>query len=183
MRKDLLIDVDNVLRDIMKPCLDIYNKEFGTKIRHEDVKAWDLAETFTEIEPAYVQEYFFKQRDHAMQVFEQAPLQEPLIPWMMNCLIQEHNIHLVTHQYRQNIPFTMTWLYAHDIPFTSVSFTADKSRMRGDILLDDSRANLESVVKHGTIPIARDQPWNKMFQGGRVYTFDQFMKVVKGLYG
>lgn len=183
MRKTLLIDVDNVLRDIITPMCTIYNAEFGTKLTPADVKHWDLAETFKEVEEAYVKEYFFQDRAHAMQIFEHAPLQEELIPYMIQGLHKRHDIHLVTDQLPQNIPFTLTWLYAHNIPFKGIHFTKDKSKVLGDILLDDGVHNLEAVAKNGTIPIVRTQPWNKFYDGGRVNAFNEFVYLLNNLYG
>ena len=76
-----------------------------------------------------------------------------------------YNVHIVTHQFPGNEKYTLNWLYYNNIPFDSLSFTRDKTKILAHIAIDDYVGNLNDYSMNGYRAIAIRQPWNKEWSG------------------
>lgn len=159
------IDIDCVIRDILTPICDHYNKDVGLdynkKVSVDDIFDYDLDKVFPEIRE-YMEEsakaYFF---DDWCDVFDHAKLY-PKAKEALDLLHEKgHRIILVTNQFgHYNKVYTMGWLNDNHIYYDDICFTADKWLVKGDILIDDNPAYL-SDEREDALTIKIIQPYNK----------------------
>ena len=120
-------------------------------VRYRDVTDWDLSKTMPEIDD---NEQFF--RTYAKQIFEDSrPL--PYSEYWMKELKKDHDIYIITDQYRGLEHHTLNWLQKHEIPYDGILFAHDKTIMNGDYIIDDKVANLYHPTAKGICII---QPYN-----------------------
>jgi 5'(3')-deoxyribonucleotidase len=71
---------------------------------------------------------------------------------------------------------TKYWLDSNQIEYDEIIISNDKTGHNLDILLDDSPAQIESMVLHGGKALVFDQPWNQnLLFVDRVYGWVDFM--------
>jgi 5'(3')-deoxyribonucleotidase len=167
----LVVDIDEVLRRIIPEIIKIYNAEHKTKIIEEDIKEWYLHKTFPMIKN---DEEFF--RKHAHQIFLKAKPEVHAID-LLNELYSNNNIILASSQFTGLENLTDLWLEKNKIKFDDLIYTRDKSKIKGDIMIDDGVHNLISSSCTHTICMAR--PWNESFSGRRMNSFVSFYNFVK----
>jgi hypothetical protein len=98
---------------------------------------------------------------------------------------QGHRIHIVTD--RSGLAgdlareATEHWLSTHSLPYTSLTISADKTAVRGDIAIDDRDINYDALDAAGSFPWLRDQPWNYAHPGRRVRSWGEFIDQVHAL--
>lgn len=176
-KKTLLLDVDGVLRNTVDPVLKIYKRDFDihSHAEHDDVKTYSMQSVCPRVSDLAVK--FFYPGKYAKEIFSTGKPYEKNISSTIKKISKKFNIHIVTHQYMGNESITIDWLIKHDIYYDNITFSSDKTVVRGDYIIDDKTSNLIDInLKcHGVIPIAYDQPWNKDWIGKRIKTLDQFI--------
>ncbi|PZR55244.1 hypothetical protein DNL40_02415 [Xylanimonas oleitrophica] len=75
-----------------------------------------------------------------------------------------HTIHIVTDR-RFGGPglaeaATLRWLDAHALPFDTITFAADKTIARLDVMVDDKPANYHALNAAGVATYLLTRPWN-----------------------
>jgi len=165
----LLIDVDNVLRDIITPVCRIYNKKYGTNFCKSDVKEYNMGKTFMNMKDDL--EYY---REFPVEVLFKAPTEEKHTSLNMNNLYYDYHIILVTHQLKGFEDYTLKWLEKNNIPYHDICFIKDKYKVKGDVFLDDKIENLEAYKENNPKVgvVAYTQPWNSSWKG---YTVENLM--------
>lgn len=74
---------------------------------------------------------------------------------------------------------TRAWLDAHRLPFDSLTFTADKTIVRVDAMIDDKPANYDALNAAGVQVWMMDRPWNAAHPATRrVSTLAEFAEVI-----
>jgi hypothetical protein len=82
-------------------------------------------------------------------------------------LIQQagHTIHVVTDRSfgsnGKSEAHTRTWLDCHGLPFDSLTFSADKTVVRLDVMVDDKIANYDALEAAGVDAYLLTRPWNQ----------------------
>lgn len=75
-----------------------------------------------------------------------------------------HTIHVVTDRsFGSNgasEAATRTWLDCHGLPFDSLTFSADKTVVRLDAMIDDKLANYDALEAAGVDAYLLSRPWN-----------------------
>jgi len=180
--KTLLIDVDNVLRDMITPVCKIYNRKYGTAFCKHDVKEYNLNKTFVNMTDDL--EYY---RDFPIEVLFKAPTEEKNTSLDMNNLYNLYQIVLVTHQLKGFEDYTLKWLEKKEIPYHDICFIKDKFNVKGDVFLDDRIENLEAYKENNprSDVVAYIQPWNSSWKGYSVenlMVFNNFL-VIKNHLG
>lgn len=77
-----------------------------------------------------------------------------------------HRIHLITDRSAFGSPGeaqynTAKWLATHHIPYDSLTFSADKTVVKTDLMIDDKLENYYALDATGCMPYLYDQPWNR----------------------
>ena len=163
------LDVDGVIRDIVTPMCELFNDQFGTNIKPEDIDVYDVDEFFGkyhELDPqkdgaSTYSEYFFKK--WACVVFYNWA---ECYKGVKEAIDRLHDtglfrIIIVTKQYGTfNKKLCLDFLNKESLYYDNICFVDDKTLINGDIIIDD---NPEFLNKEDlTITrICVDKPYNK----------------------
>ncbi|MFK5691265.1 hypothetical protein ACI3EY_16530 [Ornithinimicrobium sp. LYQ92] len=75
-----------------------------------------------------------------------------------------HTIHIVTDRSfgkaGASVAATGAWLHRHDLPFDSLTFSADKTVVKLDAMVDDKLTNFRDLDHAGVPTWLYDRPWN-----------------------
>lgn len=73
-----------------------------------------------------------------------------------------HSLHIITDRARGAAQAaTAQWLTAHDLPYDTLTFAADKTVLWTEVMVDDKRANIDALEEAGTWGYLMDRPWNQ----------------------
>ena len=154
------IDVDEVLRSLLKNMVDLYNENFGENMTVDDVKDFVVENSFpkiyevTGISPS---KWFFQ--DHGEELFVRGEA-FPNIKRDLDILRQYGDVIIVTYQKSyQNKIDTLKWLEEHGIVPDGVCFLKDKTLLHTDFVVDDNDWNL--IGSNAKFGILIDAPYNK----------------------
>lgn len=94
-----------------------------------------------------------------------------------------HTLHVVTDRSfgkgGASEAATRVWLDTHQIPFDSLTFSADKTIVRTDYMIDDKLANYDALHAVGCNVFLLDRPWNQSrTPRDRVTSVSEFADVV-----
>lgn len=82
-----------------------------------------------------------------------------------------HTIHIVTDRSfgkaGASESATRAWLDQHDLPFDSLTFTADKTCVKLDAMVDDKPENYAALDAAGVDVHLLTRPWNQHVEGAR----------------
>lgn len=89
-----------------------------------------------------------------------------------------HTIHIVTDRFfgkwGGSQMATIGWLNRHNIPYDSLTFSADKALVNLDAMVDDRPENYDALDAVGVNVYMLDRPWNAHHYGRRVYSLAQY---------
>lgn len=87
-----------------------------------------------------------------------------------------HTIHIVTDRSfgtnGASEAATRAWLDCHGLPFDSLTFSADKTIVRIDAMVDDKLANYDALEAAGVDAYLLTRPWNKATDRERTRVLD-----------
>ena len=185
-RPVIAVDVDQVLRDNLWIMVDLYNKEFGTDMKVEDIKDFMVDVSFPLFKDKLGikgSEYFFK--THAKEIFLDAP-SFPFVAGNLNRLKEVADVVIITYQKDYtNKKYTLEWLEKNYIEPNGICFLKDKTLVHCNALVDDNDWNF--LGTHCTTSVLVTQPYNKDVnlddllaktnskQIVRVYNFNDFV--------
>lgn len=103
-----------------------------------------------------------------------------------------HTIHIITDRQFGSTPeasqqATREWLDEHGIEYDTLTFSADKTIVPTDMMVEDKLENYDALTKAGTLVLLINRPWNAPAGDGRnrisnisefadvVLTFDRYM--------
>ena len=136
------IDVDEVLRSLLKNMVALYNENFGENLEVNDVKDFVVENSFpkiyetTSISPS---KWFFQ--DHGEELFARGEA-FPGIKSDIETLRQYGDVIIVTYQKTyQNKIDTLKWLEEHGLAPDGICFLKDKTLLHTTYLLDDNDWN------------------------------------------
>ena len=144
------IDIDGVLRNIIYSLCEIYNKEFGTNIKPEEVYRYKVDESFPLVKEKLgisAVEYFFE--NNGRQIFLMSPKIKNVSEAINKLHKAGHHIIIVTYQrsYENKID-TLDWLKHNSIYYDDICFTDKKYLINADYLIDDNLQFLNDQEKY-----------------------------------
>jgi len=177
---NLLVDIDGVVRKIVEPCIEIYNRDYDPNaiISVDDIKLYNMKEYFPLVD-SIVETFFGK---YAKEVFYD--LAEPYDDAVdvLNRLHRYHYIHIATHQFSGNEGITLDWLKHIGIPFDAISFTSQKTFLAGHVIVDDKEQTLRDFREHKLYDnmsiVCMSRPWNQDWDGDRINNMLDFEKYI-----
>ena len=97
-----------------------------------------------------------------------------------------NKIHVITDRTfgKDNYSEVLTerWLKKWEIPYDTLTFSADKTIVSTDIMIDDKPENYDRLDSAGCYSILYDRPWNQMKDNRRrVSSFTEFADLVEFL--
>lgn len=168
----IAVDVE-VLRDTMVETVRVYNQVYDDCVTVDQIETWELKGIMTKCsDPSSL----FKL--YPEQIFSVAHPHDGAIDFMKKLESDNHQVWVVTHQYRGVENHTVDWLQKYDIPYHSLCFTRDKSVVDCDILIDDGIHNLFPFQSKGKNAICMARPWNRSWNGYRVQNFDDAYEII-----
>ena len=160
-RKVILLDVDGVLCNFVKPAIKFFNDKTGLSKTDDDVYDFDIFKSLgdkTMWEP-------FKNELASNELFCFGLEAYDHAKETVYGLKQLGDLHVVTTPYKTKFWHNerIEWLHKIGVDYDSISFVKKKHHYDGDILIDDCFANVQEwsqFRKKNSILVAR--PWNKL---------------------
>jgi 5'(3')-deoxyribonucleotidase len=153
------IDVDEVLRSLLKNMVALYNENFGENLDVNDVKDFVVENSFpkiyetTGISPS---KWFFQ--DHGEELFVKGEA-FPGIKRDLDVLRQYGDVIIVTYQKTyQNKIDTLKWLEEHGLAPDGICFLKNKTLLHTTYLIDDNDWNF--VGSNADIGVLITAPYN-----------------------
>lgn len=153
------IDVDEVLRSLLKNMVALYNENFGENLDVNDVKDFVVENSFpkiyetTGISPS---KWFFQ--DHGEELFARGEA-FPNVKNDLDTLRQYGDVIIVTYQKTyQNKIDTLKWLEEHGLAPDGICFLKDKTLLHTTYLIDDNDWNF--VGSNADIGVLVTAPYN-----------------------
>lgn len=154
------IDVDEVLRSLLKNMVALYNENFDENLDVNDVKDFVVENSFpkiyetTGISPS---KWFFQ--DHGEELFARGEAY-PGIKNDLETLRKYGDVIIVTYQKSyQNKIDTLKWLEEHGLAPDGICFLKDKSLLHTDFLVDDNDWNF--IGCNARFGVLIDAPYNR----------------------
>ena len=154
----IVCDVDCVLNNLIEIWIEVLNKTHNLNVKYEDITDYDIKNfypTLTEEQiyaPLYEEE-FWKQTQ---------PLHNSQV--VLNKIFENnHDIKIVTSTHYKNLEFKIDWLkkYYPFLHWKDIWVVHDKSRVTGDIIIDDCWDN---VINFNGKRFLFNQPWNEKYK-------------------
>ncbi len=146
MKPRIALDMDEVIADVSPKFLDLYEREFGTRLQKEDY--W--GKKIYQINGAT------KVRDflHDKGFFLDLPVM-PGSQEVVRTLTEHYDVFITTAamEFRASLEDKYDWLLQHFpfIPWRNFVFCGDKSILRADYMIDDHVNNLEVFQGKGLL--------------------------------
>lgn len=175
------VDVDGVLADLVHPLLDQVFARTGVRFHEDDIVRFDLAGILGPTCWAAAREVL------AAPGFA---LGLPLLPGAVEGVAALRSLGRVVFV---TAPFAPSPTWAHDRaswlaerfhaqPPDVVSL-ADKTLFRGDLLVDDSPAQLEAWTRLGRFAVRVRHPWNSGAPGTVAHDWEDVVRIVGDRFG
>lgn len=171
-----LIDIDGFLADLHTEWLRRYNEKYNDQLTVRDITDWNI------------HKFALPECGTSMYDFIEDPSiyddVEPLMGSLgfVNALYGHPSIRTVyvTSSTVGTMGRKYKWLKDNGFPVTPKGYieTADKSLIRGDVLVDDYQENLKTFTGN---KILFDSYWNRSVLGGdyfRAYDYNDVMKII-----
>lgn len=97
-----------------------------------------------------------------------------------------HSIHIITNRSFGTHPgrsqsATADWLRAWGVPYDTLTFSADKTIIKTDFMIDDNVDNFWALRASGCRAVVMDQQWNQeLREAERVSSIYEFVELVLG---
>ena len=141
MRKlTILIDMDDTIEFLCKAWVKWLNNQYGTNVRHEDIREWDVSNFFPQLTSAQV--YAPLCIDEFWETVEPIPGASETVKKLID---DGHKVYIVTASTWQTIPSKLRnvlFKYFPYLTWNNVIVTHNKQMIMGDVLIDDAPHNL-----------------------------------------
>jgi len=177
----VLVDLDGCIRDLHDAIFRVHNAYYnaGEPLLKSDHPSWDISEVFGIDTETFYQRYFVD------YVEELNDITFPFKDYKCLEVLGEYAfVHIVTSQWRTAQPATMNWLSKFNVYYDSVTFTARKDLIRGNIILEDRPETLEALHALGQLKVfIRDHEYNRGLSFyNRVRNLSEFCEHCRDMY-
>lgn len=159
--KVILLDVDGVLCNFVKPTLIFYNEKTGSSKTDDDIYDFNI---FKSLGDAKMWGPFHNEvANHKLFCSNLEPYE--YTKETIYGLKQLGELHIVTTPYETEFWHNerIEWLKQFGIEYGSINFVKNKHHYDGDILIDDCFANAQQWSKtRGKNSLLIERPWNKI---------------------
>lgn len=183
----IAVDIDGVLRDSVDTMVKIYNQNFGTDMKTEDVEYYAVKDSFPLVEKKLKidpHDFFFS-RKNGEYINRYSDAFVGVIDALKEAQENGHTIHIISYQpsYKNKL-HTLMWLEDTRIPYDSVTFCTKKAKNLPDvdIIVDDNPQYFQEINADRCVLINRS--YNKdtkqypcVDTGEYVYTKDKKVKI------
>lgn len=174
MKKRLLVDIDECLREFVQPVLSIYNLCWNESVKFDEITSYKMETKLTYLQTHEGFKSFVKKFKDHIYTKEVKPF-KTVIPTLKK-LRNNYEIVIVSSTFDFGRKATREWLNFYKIPYDKIIFTNNKSRYKGFAMIDDCTDNLNN--SKAQFKICMDKPWNQDFEGMRIKKFNELKKVL-----
>lgn len=172
------IDCDGVLRDFTGKTSEVYHREYPDHRYPANESDWT---TFS-MSPLFDLGqgiYDFAFRKFAKEIYTTAPAYDNASNFLKKLKELGHTVVIVTSQPNDICKdATLYWLEKNNMINDGIIFSDNKGEVNVDILLDDYDKNLNSIKSANKIPVCFDRPWNQDWEGLRIKSYEEFIKLI-----
>ena len=159
-RLKIAVDLDGVLAESMLIWCDRANKEFGTRMKMEDLDSWASWRKFS-----ISKDDFYRILDESWLDWEQIPATEPGIARKVARIVKFGDVDVVTGRSKTTEEAAKRWVESQKLRyrhFVRVTGWRDKASLDYDVFIDDA-PDLMSLISHNPTrwAILYDRPWNR----------------------
>lgn len=180
-------DIDDTLIDLRRHAFSLYNKTFQQQLSaavFEMIQRVEIHEPFgltdeqgSEAWKAHLEEIYFTNCasfPHAQQILQQL-------------VAEGHDVYYITARPKEYCARTQQWMIAQGYPIVKGHFfcgmkDAEKiatiQQLELDVYVDDKPTVLETLAAVKTMPIIRDQPYNRQGNWARLTDWQDFLKMI-----
>lgn len=154
----ILVDMDDTITDLLGAWIKMLNCNYGTSVLPEDVRQWNIAESF----PSLTKEQVFDPLMRDSLWLDVHP-KEGAVETLHQLIKDGHKVFIVTTSTYETLRAKMDAVLFHYFPFLSwenVIITGRKQMIKGDVLIDDGVHNL---IGGEYIKLLVDAPHNQGF--------------------
>lgn len=183
----IAVDIDGVLRDSVDTMVKIYNQNFGTDLKTEEVKYYAVKDSFPLVEKKLKidpHDFFFS-RNNGEYINRYSDAFEGVIDALKEAQENGHTIHIISYQpsYKNKL-HTLMWLEDTRMPYDSVTFCTKRAKNLPDVdvIVDDNPQYFQEINADRCVLINRS--YNKdtkqypcVDTGEYVYTKDKKVKI------
>ena len=154
----VLIDMDDVLENLCDVWVQILNERFGTNVKPEDVKEWDMWKAFQSLTRDEVYLTLYEETTW-MRVTPRPGAQEAVAKLKED----GHRLIVVTASHPNTVRYKLNhalFPYFPQFTYQDVVIASRKQMICGEVLIDDNPKNLEHAAYAG---ILMDRPHNRSY--------------------
>jgi len=176
--KTIAVDVDNVLADTVGTFVKLWNSRLRKKISVDQIKHPKIIGS-VRTDPNFV----ISLLDEVWENWTNLPLIEPDAAETCEKLRNLcGRVIIATSRPKRSIEQVKSWLNSKQIrydEFISLDYTASKTDLPADILIDDDTGNIGYFADNDRIGILYDQPWNKsIFNTGKIIRIKSLSEIL-----
>lgn len=183
----IAVDIDGVLRDSVDTMVKIYNQNFGTDLKTEEVEYYAVKDSFPLVEKKLKidpHDFFFS-RNNGEYINRYSDAFEGVIDALKEAQENGHTIHIISYQpsYKNKL-HTLMWLEDTRMPYDSVTFCTKRAKNLPDVdvIVDDNPQYFQEINADRCVLINRSYNKNtKQYPcvdtGEYVYTKDKKVKI------
>lgn len=161
-RLTILVDMDDTIENLLGAWVDTLNKKYGTNVKPDEVKQWDISVAFPSLdwqsvyEPLLSDDFWrcVKPIDGASDALKRL-------------IADGHKVFIVTASAYETLRVKMDYALFRYFPFLNwndVIITSNKQMIKGDVLIDDGIHNLKGGDYE---KILMDAPHNRGYNAKR----------------
>lgn len=171
--KNIAIDIDDVLADYSKCVTKYHNEKYGTNLKKEDIKSWDLSKAFNCSKEESIKRIFESYNSVYFHFIKKINNSK----YALNILNEKNNIVIISARPREIYYDTYMWLFnnygeniSNKLYLTNElgkkGFKTTKlnlCKMFGcELLIDDEPHNAKVCANAGIEVLLMNQPWNQI---------------------
>lgn len=180
------VDLDEVVFIYLGAILEVM-KENGLPVPNEDPEFFGMVEAgwFETVE--HYRETHGKAVDQGL--YERLEVAEGASEVLWDLVKSGYEINIITSrfvnpgQHGLVVPQTAAALEKNNIPYSSISFLANKTRFLADAYIDDGPHNLEPLQALDRFTIIFDQRYNRHIPGPRATNWKEVREILRDKFG
>jgi 5'(3')-deoxyribonucleotidase len=156
----IAVDLDGVLAESMFVWCELANKEFGTRLRMEDLDSWSSWKKF-----AISKDDFYRILDESWDEWQKIPPTEPELAEKVARIEKFGDLDIVTGRSKRTVDAARSWVDDQKVPyrrFVRVLGWRDKILLDYDAYIDDA-PDLMPLISQSPASwgVLYERPWNK----------------------
>lgn len=174
----VMVDVDNIINDLTKKTITLYNSSNGKNIKFADIVAYSFFKCLPESDARLICDLF--QNKELWDSLEPIDGSQNALKELVQSGIE---VYFATATDPVNFEWKCKWIAQHFpfIPVDNVIRIKNKSLLKADVIIDDC---LDNLTSSNAEKICLNYPWNQDEMVGNVHradSWDEISNIIKNL--